>query len=60
MEPSVGIGSKLTGMRFQLEDDRWTGPRCNQLVFIGRDFEADHLQQQLQDCLGSALVSADS
>lgn len=51
---------QLTGKRFQLEDDRWTGPRCNQLVFISRDFEADVLQQLLQDCLGSVLVSADS
>ncbi|MEM9163210.1 MAG: GTP-binding protein [Cyanobacteria bacterium P01_F01_bin.4] len=46
---------QLTGKRFQLQDDHWSGPRSNQLVFIGRDFDETELQQRLQDCLGSAL-----
>ena len=42
---------QLTGQRFQLEDSEWSGPRGNQLVFIGRDLEEDAIKQMLEDCV---------
>jgi G3E family GTPase len=42
---------QLTGKRFQLEDDDWNKPPCNQLVFIGRYLDKNDLNQKLEDCL---------
>ena len=42
---------QLTGQRFQLEDSEWSGPRSNQLVFIGQGLDQDTMQQLLEDCV---------
>ncbi len=34
----------LTGKRFSLEGDVWTGPRANRLVLIGRLPQISHLE----------------
>lgn len=49
---------QLTGKRFQLEDDEWSGPRGNQLVFIGRDLDKDVIQQLLENCIAPVLLPA--
>ncbi|MEO1686051.1 MAG: GTP-binding protein, partial [Cyanobacteria bacterium J06631_12] len=42
---------QLTGKRFQLEEDRWSGERSNQLVFIGKNINQGAIQQMLEDCV---------
>lgn len=49
---------QLTGKRFQLDDDEWSGPRGNQLVFIGRDLDKDAIQQLLENCIAPVLLPA--
>lgn len=49
---------QLTGKRFQLEDDEWSGPRGNQLVFIGRDLDKDVIQQLLENCIAPVFLPA--
>lgn len=48
---------QLTGKRFQLEDDEWSGPRGNQLVFIGRDLDKDAIQQLLENCIAPVFFA---
>ena len=45
---------QLAGKRFQLEEDRWTGDRCNQLVFIGQSLDQEAIQKMLENCVASA------
>ncbi|MBE9141190.1 GTP-binding protein [Nodosilinea sp. LEGE 07088] len=42
---------QLTGRRFQLEDDQWTGPPGNQLVCIGRNLDLKAMEEKLRDCI---------
>lgn len=49
---------QLTGKRFQLEDSEWSGPRGNQLVFIGRDLDAEAITQMLEDCVAPVALPA--
>jgi G3E family GTPase len=42
---------QLSGPRFDLQGEEWRTPPKNQLVFIGRNLNADQLQKQLLDCL---------
>ncbi len=41
----------LSGKRFSLDDDEWTGPMKNQLVLIGQNLDHETLRQQLQACV---------
>ncbi|NJO76986.1 MAG: GTP-binding protein, partial [Leptolyngbyaceae cyanobacterium RM1_406_9] len=42
---------QLSGPRFDLQGEEWRSAPKNQLVFIGRNLNADTLQQHLADCL---------
>ncbi|WP_035988589.1 CobW family GTP-binding protein [Leptolyngbya sp. KIOST-1] len=42
---------QLSGKRFDLSPEPWTGPTQNQLVFIGRQLNPLQLHQQLTNCL---------
>lgn len=42
---------QLSGSRFNLQGEQWRSVPKNQLVFIGRNLNADMLQQHLADCL---------
>ncbi|NJK54085.1 MAG: GTP-binding protein [Leptolyngbyaceae cyanobacterium CRU_2_3] len=42
---------QLSGPRYDLQAEEWRTPPKNQLVFIGRNLNADQLRQQLADCL---------
>jgi G3E family GTPase len=42
---------QLSGPRFDLQGEAWRTSPKNQLVLIGRNLNADHLRQQLTDCL---------
>ncbi len=44
----------LSGKRFSLDDEEWTGPQKNQLVLIGQGLDEAKLKEQLQACLASA------
>ncbi|AIE72984.1 MULTISPECIES: GTP-binding protein [unclassified Synechocystis] len=41
----------LSGKRFSLEDDQWTGEKSNQLVVIGQGLDHDKIREQLNHCL---------
>jgi G3E family GTPase len=41
----------LSGKRFSLDDDEWTGDPKNQLVLIGQDLDHATLREQLEACL---------
>ncbi|WP_416671374.1 CobW family GTP-binding protein [Egbenema bharatensis] len=42
---------QLSGPRFDLQGEEWRSAPKNQLVFIGRNLNADTLRQHLADCL---------
>jgi G3E family GTPase len=42
---------QLSGPRFDLQGEEWRTSPKNQLVFIGRNLNADTLRQQLTECL---------
>jgi G3E family GTPase len=42
---------QLSGLRFDLQGEEWRTSPKNQLVFIGRNLNADMLRQHLEDCL---------
>lgn len=42
---------QLSGPRFDLQGETWRTPPKNQLVFIGRNLNAEELQKKLTDCL---------
>jgi G3E family GTPase len=42
---------QLSGARFKLDGEPWQSSPKNQLVFIGRNLDADHLRQQLTDII---------
>lgn len=44
----------LSGKRFSLDDEAWSGTPKLQLVLIGQNLDHDKLKQQLQDCLAEA------
>jgi len=44
---------QLSGCRYDLEDFEWDTPPSNQIVFIGRDFNAEDLRVDLEDCLSA-------
>ena len=46
----------LSGKRFSLDDDEWTGAPKNQLVLIGQNLNHDELRSQLNACLGMPTV----
>ena len=48
---------QLTGKRFQLEDSEWSGPRGNQLVFIGQGLDQAAIEQMLEDCVAPVALS---
>ena len=48
---------QLTGKRFQLEDSEWSGPRGNQLVFIGQGLDQAAITQMLEDCVAPVALS---
>lgn len=41
---------QLSGKRYELQHDHRDKPATNQLVFIGRNLDAQIIQQQLQAC----------
>ena len=41
---------QLSGARFNLAGEPWQSAPKNQLVFIGRNLDADNLRQQLTNC----------
>jgi G3E family GTPase len=41
---------QLSGARFNLDGEPWQSTPKNQLVFIGRNLDADNLRQHLTDC----------
>jgi G3E family GTPase len=41
---------QLSGARFKLDGEPWQSSPKNQLVFIGRNLDANNLRQQLTDC----------
>lgn len=41
---------QLSGKRCSLEVERWTTPRSNQIVFIGRNLNPEHLRWELEQC----------
>ncbi|MFM7447611.1 MAG: CobW family GTP-binding protein [Leptolyngbyaceae cyanobacterium] len=41
---------QLSGPRYDLQAEKWRTPPKNQLVFIGRNLNAEQLRQQLTDC----------
>ncbi|WP_373545792.1 GTP-binding protein [Chamaesiphon sp.] len=41
---------QLSGARFNLNGEPWQSAPKNQLVFIGRNLDADRLRQHLTDC----------
>jgi len=41
----------LSGKRFTLDDDQWTGTPKNQIVLIGQNLDHDTLLQQIQACV---------
>ncbi len=41
---------QLSGARFNLNGEPWQSAPKNQLVFIGRNLDADHLRRHLTDC----------
>ena len=47
---------QLSGPRYDLKSDRWTGSPANELVFIGRHLDTDRIRQQLNDCLVSEVT----
>ncbi len=42
---------QLSGIRFDIQADKWRTPPKNQLVFIGRNLDGDALRQNLNLCL---------
>lgn len=44
---------QLSGKRYTMDSDEWPAAPKTQLVLIGRDLDADELQQQLRDCLSN-------
>lgn len=42
---------QLSGPRFNLQGEEWRSPPKNQLVFIGRNLDADDLRHKLTQCL---------
>jgi G3E family GTPase len=42
---------QLSGSRFDLQGEEWCTLPKNQIVFIGRNLNADEIRQQLTDCL---------
>ncbi|NCJ06841.1 GTP-binding protein [Synechococcales cyanobacterium C] len=42
---------QLSGKRYEMNVDDWSGAPSNQLVLIGRHLNPEQLRQQLQDCL---------
>jgi len=42
---------QLSGPRFDLQGEEWRTPPKNQLVFIGRNLNADEIRQNLTGCL---------
>jgi G3E family GTPase len=47
---------QLSGKRFNLSPEPWTGPPQNQLVFIGRQLNPLQLHQQLTNCLAGSRM----
>ena len=41
---------QLSGARFNLDGEPWKSTPKTQLVFIGRNLDADNLRQQLTNC----------
>ncbi|ASC69109.1 Cobalamin biosynthesis protein CobW [Halomicronema hongdechloris C2206] len=41
----------LSGKRFSLDDDEWTGAPKNQIVLIGQNLDTETLRQQLEHCV---------
>ncbi len=42
---------QLSGIRFDIQADKWRTPPKNQLVLIGRGLDGDALRQKLNFCL---------
>ncbi|NET57827.1 MAG: GTP-binding protein, partial [Symploca sp. SIO2E6] len=42
---------QLSGPRFDLQAEQWQTSPSNQLVFIGRNLDAENLRQNLKHCL---------
>ncbi len=45
----------LVGGRFSLDESRWTGPRRNRLVLIGRHLDRDTIRRELGQCLAASV-----
>jgi len=44
---------QLSGKRCDMKSERSHPPRCNQLVFIGRNLNAEWIRQELAECMAS-------
>lgn len=42
---------QLSGKRVEMKADNWQSQKNNQLVFVGRDLNAEQIHQQLTNCL---------
>jgi len=47
---------QLSGPRFDIEGEPWRTAPKNELIFIGRNLNADEIRQHLNECLVSSLV----
>ncbi|MBF2021418.1 MAG: GTP-binding protein [Hydrococcus sp. C42_A2020_068] len=47
---------QLSGSRYDMKSDRWTGLPSNQLVFIGRHLDTDKIRHSLNDCLVASVA----
>jgi G3E family GTPase len=47
---------QLSGPRYDLQDDDWTGQPKNELIFIGRNLDESLIKEQLNDCLAGLIL----
>lgn len=45
---------QLSGKRFDIQEDKWTGEKRNQIVFIGKNLDADEIRSHLNGCLATS------
>lgn len=44
---------QLSGKRFDLQEDNWTGQKSNQIVFIGRNIDTEEIHRHLNACIAN-------
>ena len=51
---------QLSGPRFDLQGEEWRTAPKNELIFIGRNLNADEIRQQLSECLVNSNYESES